>query len=149
MVLGLLESVRESAAGESTEGRHTGKSTLWKLAPTFGDWESSAREATWESTAGELHLPFYGLLDAGLPVFVEAVDVLVEEGETVCQPLLQDFNLLVVRTDAVVREHPDGVKLETAFATAEASHATESSETTTESASAKHSRSFLRVGGLL
>ena len=135
VVLGLLETVRKSAAGEPTEGRHTGKSTLWKLAPTFGDGESSARESTRETSARELHLPFYGLLDTRFPVLVEAVDVLVEEGETICQPFLHNGNLLGITADTVVGKHPNGV--ETAFATAEASHTAEASKAS-ESASAKH-----------
>ena len=89
------------------------KSSAWGHIWKTSTWEA----ALWHSwEAIELHLFLDGLLNAGLPVFVKAVDVLVEEGKTVCQPFLHDLNFLVVRTDAIVGKHADRVELGTALA---------------------------------
>ena len=121
-----------------------------EAAATFRERESStAREtsATGEAAsatgeAGELHLLFYGFLDTGLPVFVETLDVLVEEGEAVGNPFLQDGNLLFVGTDAIVGEHTDGV--ESAF-----THTETAARETASTESAKAAEAALGLGGLL
>ena len=106
----------------------TGETTTWEA------WE----DATWELR--ELHLFLDGFLDAGLPVFVEAFVVGIVEGQTVGEPFLQDGNLFVVATDAIVGKHADGIELEATFTKATFTKARKT---------AKHAEAALLLSGLL
>ena len=143
----LQAAARQSLLLRGDEG--TGWSLAWKTAA----WESSvwrspreasreparkaARKASWK-----LHFLFYRFLNTGLPVLVETLDVLIQESQTVSQPFLQYGDLFFVAADTIIGKHSDGIELEISVAHAEASEAT-------ETASSKHTETFLDFGRLL
>ena len=63
------------------------------------EWHDAARELR------KLHLPFHGFLNAGLPVFVETLDVFIEESQTVGDPFFQYGDFLFIGTDAIGSEN--------------------------------------------
>ena len=76
---------------------HFSISFLWSRS-TLLLWKSSGKSAK-----RELDLLLYERLDAGLPVAVETVDVTVEEGQTVGEPLFQHPDFLILGFQALVQ----------------------------------------------
>ena len=95
----------------------------WEAASSTGELETSFRElkttsTSWElkATSGESTFAFDGFLDAGFPVFVEAFDVLVEEGKAVGEPFFQGADLLFVGVDTIGCPHAHHIEAALAIA---------------------------------